>query len=723
MAVTSLNSFETALPQDQRIKKLLNAAVVHHQNSRFAEAASLYKEVCGIEPDNHLALQLLGVLAAQTGQMESSLKLLSKAISLSPNYAEALSNRGNVLQKLGRLDEAIADYSKAISLKPNYIDALYNRGIALKELKRFDEAVADYNKAIALKPDHVEALNNRGNVMQQLGRFDEALKDFNKALSLKPDHVEALNSRGFALGILRRFDEALDDYDKALTLKPEYADAYINRSSALIELKRYDEALKDCNKAISLKPDCINAFYNRGIALKDLKLFEGAIADYSKVISLKPDHVGALNNRGNALRQLRRWDEAFQDFEKAISLRDDYSEAFNNRGVTQKDLKHYEEAVADYSKAISLKPDYVEALNNRGVVLGILRRFDEALDDYDKALTLKPDHIDVNFHKSLQLLRQGEFALGWKLYEWRWKATALSSPLRKFEQPLWLGKEDLGGKTILLHWEQGFGDTIQFSRYAAEVSKFGCKTILEVQKPLFELMKTIKGVDEVIVSGTDLPSFDFYCPLMSLPLAMGTTLETIPSGGPYLKSADDKLAKWSARLGQKSKPRVGIVWSGSVGHKNDHNRSIALEDMLSSVPDGYELVSLQKEVRDIDLNTMVQSKQLRHFGSDLNDFTDTAALCELMDVIVSVDTSVAHLAGAIGKPVNLLLPYDSDFRWLLDRHDSPWYPTMKLFTQGPDMTWDSVFEKINTDLKFYFYVSLLSLREFGGKHLHQEKIL
>ena len=553
MAVTSLNSFETALPQDQRIKKLLNAAVVHHQNSRFAEAASLYKEVCGIEPDNHLALQLLGVLAAQTGQMESSLKLLSKAISLSPNYAEALSNRGNVLQKLGRLDEAIADYSKAISLKPNYIDALYNRGIALKELKRFDEAVADYNKAIALKPDHVEALNNRGNVMQQLGRFDEALKDFNKALSLKPDHVEALNSRGFALGILRRFDEALDDYDKALTLKPEYADAYWN--------------------------------------------------------------------------------------------------------------------------------------------------------------------------KSLQLLRQGEFALGWKLYEWRWKARALSSPLRKFEQPLWLGKEDLGGKTILLHWEQGFGDTIQFSRYAAEVSKFGCKTILEVQKPLFELMKTIKGVDEVIVSGTDLPSFDFYCPLMSLPLAMGTTLETIPSGGPYLKSADDKLAKWSARLGQKSKPRVGIVWSGSVGHKNDHNRSIALEDMLSSVPDGYELVSLQKEVRDIDLNTMVQSKQLRHFGSDLNDFTDTAALCELMDVIVSVDTSVAHLAGAIGKPVNLLLPYDSDFRWLLDRHDSPWYPTMKLFTQGPDMTWDSVFEKINTDLKFYFYVSLLSLREFGGKHLHQEKIL
>ena len=498
MAATSLGSVQPRLSGEQSIKELLHAGVSHHQGGRFTEADLLYKEVLKANPDNHLALQLSGVVAAQTGHMLISLDLLSKAISLKPDYVDALSNRGNVLQKLGRFDEALRDYDQAVLLKPDYVDALYNRGIALKGLKRFDEAIADYSKAISLKPDYVEAFNNRGNVLQGLGRFDEAM--------------------------------------------------------------------------------------------------------------------------------------------------------------------------ADYNKAISLKPDYAEA----------------------------------HWNKSLQLLKQGEFPLGWRLYEWRWKKTLAPLPVRKFTQPLWLGKEDLGGKTILLHCEQGLGDTIQFSRYAAEVSKLGCRTILEVQEPLFELMKGIEGADELIVNGTDLPPFDFYCPLMSLPLAMGTTLETIPSGKPYLKSNDDKLAKWSSRLGQKSKPRVGIVWSGNAKHTNDHNRSIALEKILSAVPEDYELFSLQKEVRDADRNALEQSEELRHFGAELGDFTDTAALCELMDIIVSVDTSVAHLAGALGKPVNLLLPYNSDFRWLLNRHDSPWYPSMKLFIQGPDMLWESVLEKVNIDLNFYF---------------------
>ncbi|MDA8873947.1 hypothetical protein N9J12_09020, partial [Alphaproteobacteria bacterium] len=326
---------------------------------------------------------------------------------------------------------------------------------------------------------------------------------------------------------------------------------------------------------------------------------------------------------------------------------------------------------------------------------------DEAMADYDKAISLNPDYAEAHWNKSLQLLLRGEFASGWELYEWRWKRTQFSSPIREFEQPLWLGKEDLHGKTILLHWEQGLGDTIQFSRYLQEVANLGCKTILEVQKHLFELMKGIEGVDELIPNGADLPPFDFYCPLMSLPLALGTTLETIPSPISYIKSTDDKRAKWSDRLRPKSKPRVGIVWSGSSVHKNDHNRSIALEQILGAVPEGYHLVSLQKEVRENDLDVLEQSKQIQHFGAELYDFTDTAALCELMDVIVSVDTSVAHLAGAMGKPVNLLLPYDPDFRWLLNRCDSPWYPSITLFRQGPERLWEPVLMEINASLQNY----------------------
>jgi Tfp pilus assembly protein PilF len=432
--------------------------------------------------------------------------------------------------------------------------------------------------------------------------------------------------------------------------------------------------------------------------LQKLGRFDEALKDYDKALSLKSDHWEAFNNRGNVLQGLGRFDDAIADYSKAISLKPDYVDALSNRGAALKELQQFDEAMVDCNRALSLKPDYVEALNNRGNLLQELRYFDEAMSDYNKAISLKPDYAEAHWNKSLQLLKQGEFPLGWELYEWRWKKTSAPLLVRKFTQPLWLGKENLCNKTILLHCEQGLGDTIQFSRYAAEVSKLGCRTILEVQEPLFELMKGIEGADELIVNGADLPSFDFYCPLMSLPLAMGTTLETIPSGKPYLRSNDDKLAKWSSRLGQKSKPRVGIVWSGNTKHTNDHNRSIALEKILSAVPEDYELVSLQKEVRDADRNALEQSEELRHFGAELGDFTDTAALCELMDIVVSVDTSVAHLAGALGKPVNLLLPYNSDFRWLLDRHDSPWYPSMKLFIQGPDMLWEPVFEKVNIDL-------------------------
>ena len=630
MADSSINSAAFRSTRKQRFDELLKSAVACHQSGRFIDADLLYKKARKVEPNNHVALQLSGVLAAQTGENVLSLNLLSRAISLKPDYVDTLSNRGNVLQQLGRSAEALQDYDKAISLKPDYIDALYNRGIALKELRRLEDAIADYDKAISLKPDHVGALNNRGNALQGLGRFDEALQDFDKAIALKPHHIEALNSRGLALHKLKRFDEALEDYNKAISLKPDFLEAFSNRGTVLQELRRFDEALTDYNKAISLKPD--------------------------------------------------------------------YAEAYNNRGAALKELARYTDALQDYDKAISLKPDYVDALSNRGNALQEIGRFEEASKDFDRAIALKPDHASAHWNKSLQLLRQGKFTSGWKLYEWRWKRKELTSPRREFSQPLWLGKEDLNGKTILLHWEQGFGDTIQFSRYAKEIAKFGCKTILEVQKPLFELMKSIEGVDELIASGTDLPQFDFYCPLMSLPLAMGTTLETIPSGKPYLKSADDKLSRWSERLGPKSKPRVGLVWCGNANHTNDHNRSIALEQMLGAAPEGYELISLQKEVRKTDLTTLEQSKQLRHFGADLNDFTDTAALCELVDVIISVDTSVAHLAGAIGKPVNLLLPYNSDFRWLVDRSDSPWYPSMKLFRQGPDMIWKPVLEKIKADL-------------------------
>ena len=551
------------------------------------------------------------------------------------------------------------------------------------------------------RAQRINELLTTGVAHHQNGRLAEADLLYKKVRKTEPNNVVAIMLSGVLTFQLGQFELSLNLLSRAISLNPDYAEALNNRGNVLTEIKRFDEAMADYDKAISLKPDYVEAINNRGNVFKEIKRFDEAMADYDKAISLKPDYAEALNNRGNVFKEIKRFDEAMADYDKAISLNPDYAEGLNNRGTALLELKRFDEAMADYDKAIPLKPGFVEALNNRGSALLELKRFDEAMADYDKAISLKPDYAEAHWNKSLQLLLRGEFASGWELYEWRWKRTQLSSPIREFEQPLWLGKEDLHGKTILLHWEQGLGDTIQFSRYVQEVANLGCKTILEVQKHLFELMKGIEGVDELIPNGADLPPFDFYCPLMSLPLALGTTLETIPSPISYIKSTDDKLAKWSDRLRPKSKPRVGIVWSGSSVHKNDHNRSIALEQILGAVPEGYHLVSLQKEVRENDLDVLEQSKQIQHFGAELDDFTDTAALCELMDVIVSVDTSVAHLAGAMGKPVNLLLPYDPDFRWLLNRGDSPWYPSITLFRQGPERLWEPVLMEINASLQNY----------------------
>ena len=494
-----------------------------------------------------------------------------------------------------------------------------------------------------------------------------------------------------------------DQSSKAQKVKELLATAFVHHQNGQLA-----EANLLYKRTREIEPNNILAIQLSGVLAYQLKQFELSLTLLSRAIALKPNYAEALDNRGLVLMELKRFAEALADFNKAITLKPDHVQALINRGNLLKELKRFDEALVDFNKAIALKPDHVSVLNNRGRILTELRRFDEALADFNKAISINPDYRDAHLNKSLQLLLKGEFASGWELYEWRRKGT----PKRRFTEPLWSGKEDLRSKTILLSCEQGLGDTIQFSRFARNVADLGCKTFLEVQKPLFELMKSVDGVDEVIVGSADLAPFDFYCPLMSLPLAFGTSVDTIPSAIPYIRVSEDKLAEWSNKLGPKLKPRVGIVWSGNASHKNDRNRSIELEQILLAVPEGYEIVSLQKEVRRADQNILAHLEKLeffKHFGEGLQDFTDTAALCELMDIIVSVDTSVAHLGGALGKPVNLLLPYSPDFRWLLDRHDSPWYPTMKLFRQGADRLWKPTLQNASADLTNFIQSSRLDV--------------
>ena len=416
-------------------------------------------------------------------------------------------------------------------------------------------------------------LSNRGMTLHALKRFDEALASYDRALVLQPQFAAAHSHRGATLKALKRFDEALASYDRALALWPDYAEALTNRGVTLNALERFDEALASYGRALELDPDDADAHSNRGVTLHKLKRFEEALASYDRALALRPDYAEAHSNRGNALHGLERFEEAVASYDRALALRPDYAEALSNRGLALHELQRFEEALASYDRALTLRPEYAEALLNRGVTLQELKRFEEALACFDGALKVRPNCVQAHYNEAISRLLIGDFARGWVKYEWRWKEE-LATAKRNFSQPLWIGSNDIAGKTILLHAEQGLGDTIQFCRYVPLVARRASRVILEVQKPLHELMSTLAGAAQIVSRGDPLPAFDIHCPLLSLPLALKTQLETIPSEIPYLSAPESKIRAWRDRLGNRERARIGIVWAGnprkelSARHRN-----------------------------------------------------------------------------------------------------------------------------------------------------------
>ena len=510
--------------------------------------------------------------------------------------------------------------------------------------------------------------------------------------------MQAIFSGALAFHQKGQLAQAKAGYEQILKIQPEHFDSLHLLGVIAKQTNNPQQAVELIGKAIEINPNVAATYSNRGNALKELKQLDAAVASYDKAIALNPNYVEAHTNRGIALQELNQAGAAIACYDKAIALNPSYAEAHFNLGVALQELKQLDAAVDSYDKTIALKPDYAEAYSNRGVALEELKQLDAAVASHDKAIALKPDYADAYWNKSLALLVGGDLEKGWELFEWRWKRNSFTSPNRNFNQPLWLGTESIKGKTILLHSEQGLGDTIQFFRYVKLVSDLGAKVILELEPPLIPLLSSTTSDLQVVVRGSALPAFDFHCPLLSLPLAFKTSLATIPSGQAYLRVAVSKASEWAGKLGLKVKPRAGLVWSGSTIHKNDFNRSIKLSALVPFLPESFEYFSLQKEVREYDQVTLQGHPAIRHFGDELNDFSDTAALCEQMDVVISVDTSVAHLSAALGKTTWVLLPYAPDWRWLLDREDTPWYPTARLFRQRANGDWASVFEEVNAAL-------------------------
>jgi len=629
------------------------------QAGQPAQAAAQLRGILKADPAHFDTLCMLAQLEYQSGRSEEAIRLLDRALAVRPGSAVAVTNRGNVLLAMGRFEEALASYDRALALKARYPEVYFNRGVVLRELQRDREALASYDRALALDPEYAEAYNNRGIVLEMLSRPLDALACYAQALARRPDFAQAHYNRGNVLRTLERYEEALSSYSRALALNPRYTEAYINRGNVLRELGRLEEALPN----------------------------------YAHALQLSPSYTEALLNQGIVLSALNRHDEALGCFDRALTLRPEYVEAHYNRGITLRNLNSLPESLLAFNHALALRPDYTEAFIDRSTLMMHMRRFEEAHADVARALAIAPDYPEAHFCAAAYRLLTADFARGWEEYEWRWKVKEAGKP-RTFVQPLWLGREDLAGKAILLHAEQGYGDTVQFCRYAALVAALGARVILEVQPPLVSLLSRLAGPAQVAAQGDELPPFDFHCPLMSLPLAFRTELRTIPAQTPYLTAEPGRIDIWRARLGPVPAPRVGLAWSGRPAYRNDFNRSIRLETCSPLFEIEASFVSLQKELRDPDRVFLDARRGILHFGDQLNDYDDTAALIDGLDLVITVDTSVAHLAGALGKPVWVLLPYNPDWRWMLDREDSPWYPSARLFRQARSGDWDGVIARI-----------------------------
>jgi len=727
---------ESAPQSTTDVTALFAQAVAQHQAGKWGAAVVLYEQILARDGKHIHALSNLGTLHLQQGHLEEGVQLIGRLLEINPHQPYALNNLGIALQALKRLDEALASFDSAIWIKPDYVEAYFNRGNALQDLKRPDEALASYDRALARKPDYAKAHINRGLALQDLKRPDEALASYDRALALKPNYAEACNNRGLALQDLKRPDEALASYDRALALKPEYAAAYYNRGNALQELERLDEALASYDRALALKPDLAEAWSYRGIVLKDLRRLDDAMASYDRALALKPDYAEAYYNRGNALQELERPDEALASYDRALALKPDLAEAWSNRGIALKDLWRLDEALASYDRALALKPDLAEAWSNRGVALKYLGRLDEALASYDRALALKPDlakahnnrglvlqdlkrldealasydraialradYAEAYFNKSLLLLLVGEFAQGWSLYEWRWKANLSVMP-PYVTQRQWAGETVEG--TLLVWGEQGLGDQIMFALLVPELVPYASQLAVAVDPRLVGLLQRSFPQIEVLPLDSSLPVERFAAQIALA--GLGKFLRTQPSDflreSPVLLKADEARSEiLRKKLRQGGKRVCGLSWR-SKNKQYGQSRSIDLPSLvpLLSKP-GFVWVDLQYD------DTLQERTSLRaDSGLELvkldevdnwHDIDGLAALTNACDLIVTIDNTTAHLAAALGKPTWIMLPYSPDCRWLMDREDSPWYSTARLFRQSRLDDWRDVVQRMNEAL-------------------------
>ncbi len=562
------------------------------------------------------------------------------------------------LHQQGLLAEAAPLYRAVIAEEPMHAATHHLLGLIEHQEGRHEAALPLIKRAIELEDDEPNYHGNLGTVYRALGRRDEAVACYRHAIALRPSFAEAQNNLGLVLQDQNQLSGAQRAFEQAIAAKPGYAAAMVNLGNVLAARDEQHKAVDQYLAALAADPQCLDAYNNLGSVLAAMDQLDQAAECYRCVLELQPGNAAALSNYGHVLARREELDAAIASFRQAIAIQPTHAEAHVNLG----------NALLDQGK-----PHEAEA-------------------SYATALRIDPMNTNTHWCRGLALLTAGDLAEGFA--EWRWKPETMT----RFPTPEWRG-EDLNGKRIFIHAEQGFGDTIQFARYLAMIAAKGGRIIMEAPTELHRLFADIDGVEDLIVFGQRVPEFDTHCSMLSLALAFGTTLDTLPVAKSYLNADAEDMRDWERRL-DGSSLKVGLVWAGRPEHKRDRQRSLSLRAMAPlATLDNVSFYALQKGAALDQAESAPAGMRLEVLSPLLGDFGDTAAAIMALDLVITVDTSVAHLAGALGKPVWLLLPFASDWRWLEKRNDSPWYPSMRLFRQDATRRWDSVMAEVTSALR------------------------